>query len=960
MAAAVQFNETFASKYVAAPTAAPMGSWVTVSGIFTGKLAVKQPTGDAQHRLFVLSVPYDPVVDSYLVPGAQIRFPIVPGAEENSVVCSLPAADKWPSSKCSFTFPVKLTKEGATADTVTINGMEVRSHPAADAVQEETPAPSGSADIPIRRPPVQSVQRTPIPVVEVHALLATLSYSLGGAARNGDCYLLSTFASVGGITPEEAANPTSETTEKVISTRNAAIDLIVGESVHGIDGSTFRSGEKLPADGEKGEEAMAAWREAGHWQIEGEEYKTPPFMFGVAVVVKRPVVVLERRGETYLNPVHIYGSLDADGNLVRTAARGGDKETIQSYQHIDFEVVLALLRSTTPPALIEFDGVNHHSPFLRAELAPTEVADLDVGNLTDVEEHNAEKEEPLLGRSDLEDKEMTATMDLLELAWGDVDQTTMIGTAKTYDLMNQVSIFLDNMEVNSVSVIIPGVRRFDFSRSEFGQHLLSYASMPDPPGEEEIGEDDGGGMMNGMAEEVEETPPESAPPALPMAPLRPTNIARPKSLTPVSTGEVAEVVVEPTADPTGEDGEVSVIADVQMAEAGAVSEAVEPPAKRARRTWQAAGNVTATRDESPGGGLWASYTVTLSPDERIVAGAQVRFVKSGVAAQMFDVPSLTGGQVMCFPLRFSDVAGDSVTVKMEVKAATHLAGKPLTAKVAPVATPIAVNATPPVATAPARKRKVRAAAVRANDTLSDVEAGDGEDLTHKTKATIVPVKELSLPEALPPGMSTIVEAPPEDLEGLFGRCVAYRWHGWGWACGRLAAPKDEDSNCTVQYKEWAEQQTLCIDAYGEGDYGTWLLLDETLAPPIDAYESGKYRIGGELKRAVQLPFHTAEELKEARDAAAEAKWAETEAAVQMELDTGDFSVGRRVFCRGQGGDGEQAWFVTQVVAHRNRFPPIQVRFLATHPDGDTSALALPVPRLVFVPATNVQVEEPAE
>ena len=53
-------------------------------------------------------------------------------------------------------------------------------------------------------------------------------------------------------------------------------------------------------------------------------------MLGVAVAVKRPVIVLEKRGDVYLNPVHVYGALNADGSLVRMQARGGDPETIQS------------------------------------------------------------------------------------------------------------------------------------------------------------------------------------------------------------------------------------------------------------------------------------------------------------------------------------------------------------------------------------------------------------------------------------------------------------------------------------------------------------------------------------------------------------------------------------------------------------------------------------------------------
>ena len=55
------------------------------------------------------------------------------------------------------------------------------------------------------------------------------------------------------------------------------------------------------------------------------------------------------------------------------------------------------------------------------------------------------------------------------------------------------------------------------------------------------------------------------------------------------------------------------------------------------------------------------------------------------------------------------------------------------------------------------------------------------------------------------------------------------------------------------------------------------------------------------------------------------------------------------------GDGSG---LAEVVGHRARFPPLQIKYLATHPDGDASALALPVPRVAFVPATHVTIEEP--
>ena len=200
----------------------------------------------------------------------------------------------------------------------------------------------------------------------------------------------------------------------------------------------------------------------GHWRIPGQEYKTPPFMLGVAVAVKRPVIVLERRGNVYLNPIHVYGALNADGSLVRIQARGGDPDRIQSYRHVDFEAVLTTLRSPPPPALIEFDGVNHHSPFLRPDIAPTEVVDpKDVGNLDEVEEDGVPLEEApyaaqniveqlqeagahqmLVDAPDLTGEEMNNTMRRLGLSWEDEKQTTMIGTANTYDMIDQVVIFL--------------------------------------------------------------------------------------------------------------------------------------------------------------------------------------------------------------------------------------------------------------------------------------------------------------------------------------------------------------------------------------------------------------------------------------------------------------------------------------------------------------------------------------
>eukprot|EP00966_Prymnesium_polylepis_P070489 1637956-Prymnesium_polylepis.1 len=150
MAAAVQFNERFAAKFTPAAAAPTAGAWVKIAQTFTGQLApaAQQPSGDAAYRVFIIQVPYDPSVDSHIVPGTQLRFPIVPGAEANSVMGVLPSAGQWPTEKCAFAFPVQLSKQGATSNSITINGVEIRAPPetpeAAPAVAPSA-APSAAA-----------------------------------------------------------------------------------------------------------------------------------------------------------------------------------------------------------------------------------------------------------------------------------------------------------------------------------------------------------------------------------------------------------------------------------------------------------------------------------------------------------------------------------------------------------------------------------------------------------------------------------------------------------------------------------------------------------------------------------------------------------------------------------------------------------------------------------------------
>ena len=74
---------------------------------------------------------------------------------------------------------------------------------------------------------------------------------------------------------------------------------------------------------------------------------------------------------------------------------------------------------------------------------------------------------------------------------------------------------------------------------------------------------------------------------------------------------------------------------------------------------------------------------------------------------------------------------------------------------------------------------------------------------------------------------------------------------------------------------------------------------------------------------------------------------------EAELSTGGFEVGSRVQARGLAPHGEVGWFVAEVLSHRSKFPPLEVKFVSTL-DGKMSSLALPTPRTAFVPVSHVR------
>ena len=170
----------------------------------------------------------------------------------------------------------------------------------------------------------------------------------------------------------------------------------------------------------------------------------------------------------------------------------------------------------------------------------------------------------------------------------------------------------------------------------------------------------------------------------------------------------------------------------------------------------------------------------------------------------------------------------------------------------------------------------------------------------------------------------------------------------------ILATTSRDSNFSVTYEgSWKENQTLTYSSYGDGDYGSWLLLqgEVSSAPPLVGYAKGKYLV----ERGQDLLFHTNDQLEAARAASRNSKQAAAHAAVEQELQA-PHAVGDVVFVKAIVASGEQ-YFKAEVVAIRARFPPIQIKYISTL-TGETDVIKLPAPITAFVPADKITTEPP--
>ena len=109
---------------------------------------------------------------------------------------------------------------------------------------------------------------------------------------------------------------------------------------------------------------MEPWLHPGFWN-NGNGNNSASFMLGVALHLKRPVAVLERRNRTFLNPAKVYGARDALGALLHSVAKGGAPETIPTFVPVPVAELIETLR-TNPisHSVLEFNGYNHFDPWI--------------------------------------------------------------------------------------------------------------------------------------------------------------------------------------------------------------------------------------------------------------------------------------------------------------------------------------------------------------------------------------------------------------------------------------------------------------------------------------------------------------------------------------------------------------------------------------------------------------------
>jgi len=182
------------------------------------------------------------------------------------------------------------------------------------------------------------------PITEYERRLQEVGLTQNVVEATGNCCVLAPIAGREERSSAAIAHPTAITRRTVQSLRAASVNLITSTgNIGGIPAKAFRTSEGLTRSAQGAAVEMSRWRQSQFW-MDDVPHRSATFLFGLAVAIKRPIIVLERdKIGNLLNPSRIYGARDKNGDIVKTAATSRSPAITPAYTNIRFDDILNLI-----------------------------------------------------------------------------------------------------------------------------------------------------------------------------------------------------------------------------------------------------------------------------------------------------------------------------------------------------------------------------------------------------------------------------------------------------------------------------------------------------------------------------------------------------------------------------------------------------------------------------------------
>ena len=119
------------------------------------------------------------------------------------------------------------------------------------------------------------------------------------------------------------------------------------KDIDGMQALAFRVSEGLCRTANAAAKEMADWKNLRFWRDEVPRHAAT-FLFGVAVILRRRIVVIEEDKHGHLiDPARVYGARDQNGALVRAAGTQISPPILPAYTDLNFSDLRARLQAET-------------------------------------------------------------------------------------------------------------------------------------------------------------------------------------------------------------------------------------------------------------------------------------------------------------------------------------------------------------------------------------------------------------------------------------------------------------------------------------------------------------------------------------------------------------------------------------------------------------------------------------